>query len=473
MSKAQSKTQASRQQLDALQAWLSERLAALLDENQVPGAAVAVSVGDVVIDAAAGVLSKDTGVDATPDSLFQIGSITKVWTTTLAMQLVDEGRLDLDAPVRDHLPDFKLADDEAAARITVRQLMCHVSGFEGDFFTDTGQGDDCLEKFVATLGDTPQLFAPGERFSYNNAAYCVLGRVVEVLRGKPYDACLREHLFAPLGLTHAATGPYEAILHRAAVGHIRATPDADPRPAPVWALVRSNAAAGAMLAMRPRDLLTFARMHLADGLGPDGARVLGADSARAMRRPQVDVPRLGLMGDSWGLGWEIFDFPGGTVVGHDGGTIGQSSFLRVAPGHDIAVAVLTNGGNPFGLYTEIVGRVLRDLAGIKLPALPVPDPEAPRVDASRYVGTYASSVADTVVSQDAEGRIWAERTPKGIFAEIGGVRERIELVSSREGTLIAAEPEHGVHRLHSFVGDDGAGHAQFLHTGRADRRVAP
>ncbi|MER5258907.1 serine hydrolase domain-containing protein [Streptomyces sp. NPDC002855] len=464
----------TRGRLDALQGWLNGRLADLLAENQVPGAAVAVSVGDAVIDAAAGVLSKDTGVEATPDSLFQIGSITKVWTTTLAMQLVDEGKLDLDAPVRDHLPDFKLADDEAAARITVRQLMCHVAGFEGDFFTDTGRGDDCLEKFVATLGDTPQLFTPGERFSYNNAAYCVLGRIVEVLREKPYDACLREHLFAPLGLTHAATGPYEAILHRAAVGHIRATPDAEPRPAQVWALARSNAAAGAMLAMRPRDLLTFARMHLADGLGPDGGRVLGADSAHAMRRRQADVPPLGLMGDSWGLGWEIFDFPGGTVVGHDGGTIGQSAFLRVVPGHDVAVAVLTNGGDPLALYAEIVGRVLHDLAGIELPALPVPDPQTPRVDASRYVGTYASSAADTVVSQDDEGRVWAERTPKGIFAEIGGGQERIELVASAwEDTLISVAPENGMHRLHAFVGDDGEGHAQFLHTGRADRRVGP
>lgn len=473
MSKAPSKEQSAQSRLDSLQAWLDDRLAALLDENHVPGAAVAVSLGDMVIDAAAGVLSKDTGVGATPDSVFQIGSITKVWTTTLAMQLVDEGRLDLDAPVRDHLPDFKLADDEAAARITVRQLMCHVSGFEGDFFTDTGRGDDCLEKYVATLGDTPQLFPPGERFSYNNAAYCVLGRIVEVLREKPYDACLREHLFAPLGLTHAATGPYEAILYRAAVGHTRATPDADPRPAPVWALVRSNAAAGAMLAMRPRDLLTFARMHLSDGLAPNGSRVLTADSARAMRRPQVDVPPLGLMGDSWGLGWEIFDFPGGTVVGHDGGTIGQSAFLRAVPGHDIAVAVLTNGGDAIALYAEIVGRVLRDLAGIELPPLPVPDPAAPRVDASRYVGTYASSVADTVVSQDADGRIWAERTPKGIFAEIGAARERIELVAAGEHTLIAAEPEQGAHRLHTFVGDDGEGHALYLHTGRADRRVGP
>ncbi|MFG2503644.1 serine hydrolase domain-containing protein [Streptomyces sp. NPDC048441] len=451
---------------------MSGHLAALLDEHQVPGAAVAVSFGDAVIDAAAGVLSKDTGVEATPDSVFQIGSITKVWTTTLAMQLVDEGKLDLDAPVRDYLPDFKLADDAAAARITTRQLMCHVSGFEGDFFTDTGVGDDCLEKFIATLGDVPQLFAPGERFSYNNAGYCVIGRIVEVLREKSYDDCLRAHLFAPLGLTHAAAGPYEAILHRAAVGHLQATPDAAPRPAPVWALVRSNSAAGSMLAMRPRDLLAFARMHLTEGRAPDGTQVLSPESALAMRQRQVDVPPLGLMGDAWGLGWELFDFPGGTVIGHDGGTIGQSAFLRAVPGQDIAVAVLTNGGDPLAVYTEIVGRVLRELAGIELPALPEPDPEAPRIDASRYVGTYASSVADTVVSQDADGRVWAERTPKGIFAEIGGGPERVELVPARCDTLIAVEPEHGMHRMHSFVGDDGEGRAQFLHTGRADRRVS-
>ncbi len=86
----------------------------------------------------------------------------------------------------------------------------------------------------------------------------MLGRLVEVLREKPYDECLREHLFAPLGLTHAATGPYDAILFRAAVGHIELEPGAGYQPAPVWALARSNAPAGSMLAMRPRDLLAFA-----------------------------------------------------------------------------------------------------------------------------------------------------------------------------------------------------------------------
>src|SRR6185436_8392196 len=193
---------------------LRERLPGLLTDNRVPGAAVAVLAGGEVIDAAAGVLSTATGVEATADSVFQVGSITKVWTATLVMQLVDEGLVELDAPVRRYLPEFALADEAAAAAITVRQMLCHTSGFEGDIFTDTGPGDDCVEKYVATLGEVGQLFPPGERFSYNNAAFCVLGRLVEVVRGKIFDACVRDHLFTPLGLTHAANNANEAILYR-------------------------------------------------------------------------------------------------------------------------------------------------------------------------------------------------------------------------------------------------------------------
>jgi len=458
--------------LDDLKAWLTAGLPALLAEHRVPGAAVAVLVGDEIVDAAAGVLSKATGVEATPDSLFQVGSITKVWTATLAMQLVDEGALDLDATVRSYLPDFAVADDDASGRMTIRQLLCHTTGFEGDIFTDTGTGDDCVEKYVATLTGVSQLFAPGEMFSYNNAAFCVLGRVVEVLRGKPFDQAMREHLFAPLQLTHAATGPYEAILHRAAVGHLSPEPGADPQPAPIWAMARSNAPAGSMLAMRPRDLLAFARMHLAGGTGPDGATVLSPASVKAMQERQVELPDLGMMGNAWGLGWEIFDFPGGTVIGHDGGTVGQAAFLRLVPGRDVAVAVLTNGGNPFPLYREIVGRVLHDLASVDLPAQPEPDPAAPPVDAARYLGRYSSDVAETVVSQDDEGRLWIERTPKGALAELVGHQEKEELLSWRGDTLLVAAPEYGMHRPHAFIGDDGTGKALYLHTGRADRRAA-
>ena len=457
--------------LDRVAAWLADRLPALLAEHDVPAAQVAVGVGAEVVDAAAGLLSTATGVEATPDAVFQIGSITKVWTATLVMQLADEGRLGLDDPVRRHLPGFRLADESAAAAITVRQLLDHTAGFEGDVFTDTGRGDDCLERYVDTLADVAQLFAPGSQFSYNNAGYCVLGRLVEVLRGKSYDACLRDHLIAPLGLTHAATDPYEAILFRAAVGHVRPEPDADQVPAPVWALVRSNAPAGSTLAMRARDLLAFARMHLSDGRAADGTAVLSPASVGAMTQRQVGLPDLRVMGDAWGLGWELFDSLGTPAYGHDGNTIGQASFLRVLPEHDLAVVLLTNGGDPYGLYQDVVGHVLRELAGVQLRPMPTPPADPPRVDATRFAGTYSSRVADLVVSQDDDGRIWLEMRPKDLALELGEQPERSELVGFAPDTLIQVQGQSGLHMPFAFLGDDGAGHAEFLHIGRAVPRA--
>lgn len=454
-----------------VETWLAEQLPALIEKYGVPAAAVAVLKDGEVVDGAAGILHLGTGVEATADSLFQIGSITKLWTATLVMQLVDEGKVDLDATVRTYLPEFRIGDEDAARVITVRQLLTHTSGFEGDIFTDTGVGDDCVEKYLGVLHDVPQLFPPGEQFSYNNAGYCVLGRLVEVLREKTYDECLREHLFQPLGLTHAATGPYDAIMFRVAMGHVELEPGAGLKPAPVWALARSNAPAGAMLAMRPRDLLAFAAMHLDDGRATDGSQVLAPGAAARMHARAVDLPYLGVMGDSWGLGFERFDTADGAIIGHDGSTIGQNAFLRMVPEAGLAVALLTNGGDTLSLYHAIAGHVIAELSDTTLPALPTPPADPQRVDASRFVGTYASQVADLVVTQDEDGRVWLEQVPKGLFEELGEKPERRELVHFSGDSLINVEPEHGIHIPHAFVGDDGDGHALYLHIGRAVRRA--
>lgn len=455
--------------LSSVQFWLADRLSAVAQEGRAPGAAVAVLAGDEVIEAATGVLSTATGVEATTDSVFQIGSITKLWTATLVMQLVDDGLLDLDRPVQAYLPDFRVVDAEVSAAITTRQLLSHVAGFEGDLFTDTGRDDDCVEKYLVHVADLGQLFPPGERFSYNNAGYVVLGRIVEVLRGRPYNAVLRERLFGPLALEHAATHADEAILHRAAVGHVSPEPDADPVPAPIWSLAPSNAPAGSMLAMSPRDLLRFVQMHLRDGKAEDGTTVLSAESAAAMRARAVELPFLGMMGDAWGLGFELFDFDGGFTIGHDGGTIGQAAFLRIVPEAGVAVALLTNGGNPFPLYREVVGSVLAELAGVRLPEPPSPPAERlPIADASRFAGTYEALVVSNEVAVDDDGRLWVTSTPRGIAAETGhATPERYELVRLRDDTFVSAELRMGMHLPLAFVGDDGEGRARYIHQGRA------
>ncbi|GAB7052098.1 serine hydrolase domain-containing protein [Catenuloplanes indicus] len=440
-------------------------LPALLARFSVPGAVLAVSAGGERFALAHGVLNSRTGVEVTTDSLFQVGSITKVWTTTLIMQLAAEGLLELDAPVRAYLPSFRLGSETAAATVTIRHLLCHTGGFEGDLFTDTGRGDDCVARFVDTLGDTPQLFPPGTMLSYNNAGFAVLGRVVEVLRDRPFDVCLRESIAAPLGITALATDAYEAVLHRTAVGHIAPSLGAPLAPAPVWALPRSNAPAGSMLAMSAGDLLLFARMHMSGGDG-----LLSPASVKAMQQRAADRPAPGLPGAGWGLGWEIMNDTG-TVIGHDGGTIGQAAFLRVIPDRDVAIALLTNGGDAASLYHALLPPLIEELTGITLPAPARPPARPEPIDATRYLGTYSSRVADLTVTQDPAGRLWLHDTPKGIFTQLGPPTPPQELVRLTGDTLIVRDHPGTAHPVYAFLGTDTDGRALFLHGGRATRRV--
>lgn len=464
--------------LDTIQSWLERELPPLLRKHGVPGASVAVMSGDQRCAVAAGVLNLETGVEATTDSVFQIGSVTKVFTATLVMQLVEEDLLSLDDTVQSVLPGFRVADAEASRLITVRHLLTHTSGFEGDIFTDTGDGADCLERYVELLATAPQLFPVGEQFSYNNAGICVLGRIVEVLRGAPFDESFRAHLLDPLGLDFASLNAAEAILHRAAVGHIAAPGPSEGDAsqltvAPVWAMARSNAPAGSMLAMRAEDLLTFARMHLDAGRSATGHRVLSPESVAAMREAQVELPGIG-WGTAWGIGWDLAETADGTIIGHDGGTIGQSSTFRVIPGNDAAFAVLTNGGQMKGLIAELSSRLFTDLAGIapSEPIEPAPD-AAPPQNYERFVGRYGSSTVEhEVLWSEEDASLRLRSTPLGELADLGEEVTEVELVIWRGDTLIPLTPERGRYAPIAFLGDDGSGRAEYLHSGRADRRVS-
>jgi CubicO group peptidase (beta-lactamase class C family) len=199
--------------------------------------------------------------------------------------------------------------------------------------------------------------------------------------------------------------------------------------------------------------------------------VLSTESVVAMHKRQVELPALGLMGNAWGLGWEIYDTPGPTIIGHDGNTIGQASFMRIVPERDLAVVLLTNGGEPVALYLDIFDRLLQDLAGVGLPPLPVPPTDSVRIDATRYVGTYSCEVADMKVTVGEDGRIFVQQVPKGVFAEIGEQPEIAELVRWDRDTLIPLKPQQGMYQPHAFIGDDGSGRARYLHVGRALPRV--
>ncbi|NEB81025.1 serine hydrolase, partial [Streptomyces sp. SID14478] len=391
------------------------RLAELAARHRVPGAVLGIRRGADVVEAAYGVLNKDTGVATTTDSLFQIGSITKVWTATMVMQLVDEGRLDLDAPLTDVLPGLRLSDPATTQKVTMRHLLTHTSGIDGDVFTDTGRGDDCLEKYVEQLDGAAQNHPLGATFSYCNSGYVLAGRVIEQLTGMTWDRALRERLCAPLGLAHTVTLPEEALRFRTAIGHA-AEGEEDPRPAPVWGLNRSAGPAG-LITATAADVLAFARMHLAAGAAPDGSRVLSPEAARVMTEQQVALPDPHTLGDSWGLGWIRFDVGGRRLIGHDGNTIGQSAFLRILPDEDLAVTLLTNGGAAHDLYLELFREIFAELADVALPQPLEPPVVRPAVDVSRHLGRYERAGARIEILDGPDGPL-LRHTATGPLAEL-------------------------------------------------------
>ncbi|KJQ55930.1 D-alanyl-D-alanine carboxypeptidase precursor [Microbacterium sp. SA39] len=469
---------------------LQSTLGTRAEAHGVPAAAVAVVIDGEIVEHAVGLLSTATKIEATTDSVFQIGSITKVWTATLVMQLVDEGLVELDAPIRQYLPEFALADEAAASTITVRQLLSHRSGIEGDIFTDTGRGDDAVSSYLTLLGDAAQIFPPGSFFSYSNAGYVVLGRLIEVLRETTWEQALIEHIATPLGLQTVSPSPYEAILHRVAVGHVGPDAEGVQQPAPFWAMARSNEPAGSMLAMSARDLAAFARAHLQIAAGEtvatnsegDDPSLLSRDSALAMRSTEVHLPRLTGMGAAWGLGWEIDREGEGMLFGHDGNTIGQSSFLRLAPEAGVAVVLLTNGGDGAGLFHDIADELLREMAGITLPTPPAPpaaseaSSEAPAgaaaaADVAGFLGVYANSTVEMVVSQDDTGRLWLEQRPTPELLALGAEPSTDELVRFDEGSLILRERKDGMHLVLAFLDPAADGRASYIHFGRAVPRT--
>ncbi len=451
-----------------------ERLSALVEEHGVVGASLAVGLGDQTAVAASGVLNLRTAAPATPDSVFQIGSITKTWTATLVMQLVDEGLLDLDTPVRTYLPDFRLADEDLAAAVTPRHLLAHTSGIAGDFLPDTGRGEDCLHEYVAMLGQLPASHPLGATMSYCNAGFIVLGRLVEVLRGATWDEVVRTRLVQPLGLTAAGTLPEEALLWGAAVGHLAPPGAAHPVVAPQWGLARSAGPAGAVHA-QARDLLTFARLHLAGGVAPDGTRLLSESSALAMREQQARVADRWTLGGGVGLAWMLMDLDGVQAFGHDGSTIGQSAYLRAVPGAgerpDVTVVLLTNGGQMRELYQDLVGELLADLAGAELPLGLTPPDQPPTVDPDRYTGRYARESMEHEVVRRGDDLVLVTFLSGVMATAMGTDRLESALLPFQDDAFLTTLPAVSGYLPAAFYAlDDGT---PYLHlAGRAAAKVS-
>lgn len=386
---------------------LCEQVREAMERLQVPGVAIGVIDGDEEYIGSFGITSVEQPMDVTDDTLFQIGSTTKTVTATIVMRLAEAGKLDLDVPVRKYLPALKLADEDVASRVTLRHLLSHTGGWDGDFFTDTGTGRDAIRRAVEKMKSLPQLTALGTVWHYNNAGFYIAGRVIEAVTRKSYEDVARELVLGPLGMKMSFFTADEAITYRVAIGHNNSPDETGNRPPKVarpWGLPRNAAPVGTIISTVP-DQLKYARFHMGDGTAADGTRLLSSEAMEMMQTPRIEASN----GEQFGIGWFIRDMDGVKQLRHGGATNGQMSAFVIVPSKCWALTILTNAGIGRALHTEITGWALKHYLGYAPPSdAPIestPDELAP------YVGQYSGLVVDLDLYL-TDGALAIEAKPK-------------------------------------------------------------
>jgi len=374
-------------------------------KHGVPGVSAAFYADGRTNIAASGLTNVATGVEMTSDAIMHIGSITKLINATILMQLVEEGTVSLDRPLLEYWPEFRLGDPAAAPEITVEMLVNHTSGIDGTLLPDRGHDEETIEKTARRFADVGQVHPPNGGRSYCNAGTVLAGYLSQRLTGKSWYDLVKERIFAPLEMNHAAVLPEDALLHRASVGHFRDSSTNRIARSSHLFLPIGYASAGATAMMSAGDLLTFLRTHLADGVAPNGTRLLSAENASRMRRSSGTVS--GTAAFDCGIAWIRNQ---AEIVQHGGGGPGIVSFAFLHPKTQTAAAVLTNAEHGVDVLAELINPLAREHAGFE----PFPLPPAPSnltiAQPERYAGTYEnSSEVHQVTLRD--GRLmWAVRS---------------------------------------------------------------
>jgi CubicO group peptidase (beta-lactamase class C family) len=377
---------------DVLAERLGRRLRRAQSEWRLPSVGAAVfRSGEVVWAEALGVADVDAGEQATPAHAYRIGSITKTFTAVCVLQLRDEGRLELDAPLRTYVP-------EMSAGPTVRHALAHLTGLQreppGEIWETMRPPD--REELVAGLEDAERVLAPGAHWHYSNLAYGLLGEVVARLHGRPFPEVLAERVLDPLGLERTLLQPRPPYARGYFVepyaGAARLEPDLE--------LTETTAALG-QLWSTVGDLARWGGF-------------LAAGDDRVLRRETLDeMARVAVMADQerwttgWGLGLGLYRRGDRVVAGHGGAMPGFLAFLGVSRADEIGAVVLTNTGA--GADPQTLGLDLLEATAELLPAeVPPWSPsEGPPRDVAALLGRWWTEGDELVVSW-REGRLRAE-----------------------------------------------------------------
>jgi len=390
---------------------ISRLIEAKMAEYRTTGVAFGLSTNGASQRRGFGITNVDNPQPVTPDTVFPIASISKTTVGTAMMRLHDQGRVDVEAPVRDYIPDFSLADAVAARDVRIWHLLTHTPGWEGQLSTPD-RGPATLANFIETLRDLPQLARPGEVWSYNNAGWGVAGRVIEAVTGGTINEALDDLVFDPLGLDRASSRTGEAMTYRFAAPHReRDGRTAVNRPFQLPA----NVAAGGC-AMSVENLLRYAEFHLGDGTSASGERLLTQASLTAMRTPRI---QKNSSTEEMGLGWHLRSL-GGVLTAQHGGTLsGHCLHLQLVPERNLCFAILTNHRDGWRLNEDVATVILETYEGLSLaPGQRTggnrggnermtnhAEPLQTQPALGEYIGSYLRPPVGDVVVREEDGRL--------------------------------------------------------------------
>ena len=408
---------------------LEERVNALLDEFGAPGASVAiVEDGEVTFARGFGVTDLDDPVPVTADTNFAIGSVTKAFTAAAIAVLVDDGKLDWDDPVIDHMPEFRMADAWITREMTVRDLLVHRSGLglgAGDLLF-VPRSDLTRADVVERLGHIPLANDFRGSYAYDNILYMVAGRLIERVSGQSWEQFVTDRILQPAGMTRATVFNDErgderliADPHARIDGPIRGMGTMERLDDSL--VVSQVAAPAGGIAASANDMARWIEAQLALGDVPGEARLFSEEQAREMWAPVVLMPEPGFpapldktepLFNTYALGWNVRDYNGTRVIMHGGGVYGSITRLILLPEQDVGIFLATNSeeaGLLTGLQFELIdhylgiegndwpaafGQFIDDYFGNAAKALAAPESKPAGVGPSRPLAAYAGSYND-------------------------------------------------------------------------------
>jgi len=330
-----------------------------VEQKGIPALSVALVDDQTIVWAKGyGFADPKTKKPATAETVYRVGSVSKLFTDIAVMQQVERGALDLDAPVTKYLPDFKPVN-KFDKPITLRQLMTHRSGLVreppvGHYFDDTAPS---LEKTVTSLNKTELVYEPEKKTKYSNAAIATVGLVLQTIKEEAFPHYLQKALLQPLGMKHSSFEPSPEITKHLSASLMWSYQGRD-FPAPTFEL--GEGPAGSMYST-VADLGKFLSLLFAAGEGPHG-RIIKKESLDEMWKPQFAQPDDKI---KFGLGFVIGEVEGKRMIGHGGAIYGFSTELEALPDEKLGVVVIAARDGTNAVSTHIAQVALQQMLAAK------------------------------------------------------------------------------------------------------------